>query len=226
VTEGAAVAAVVLAAGGATRFGATKVLAALEGRPLLQHVLDALDAAGIADVVVVLGDTADDVARAIDWRTERRVLNPEPAAGLSSSLRIGLRALPPHVALAVVLLGDQPLVRPAVIRAIVDRAAGAARPIVVPRYERDGGRNPVVLRRDAWALADAATGDRGLGPLIASRPELVDEVAVAGDNPDVDTPEDLRRLGRGDVSGARGGDAEPADREAEPRDRDGAGAVR
>jgi molybdenum cofactor cytidylyltransferase len=188
---------VVLAAGGSTRFGSAKLLAQLDGRPLLQSTLDAVAAAGMDEVVVVLGEVADRIERAIDWRSERRVVNPAPADGLSSSLRIGLAAAgeDPGVEAALVVLGDQPWVRPAVLAAVAEAGGhpqGAA-PIVRARYAGDGAPNPVLIRRDAWPLAAALEADRGLGPLLASRPDLVLEVPVDGANPDVDTPADLAR---------------------------------
>jgi molybdenum cofactor cytidylyltransferase len=186
--------AVILAAGASSRFGSQKLLAPLEGRPLLQHVLDAVGTAGIHDAVVVLGRDAEDVSGSIRWRSERIARNPQPERGLSASLAVGAAALDPRLQAAVILLGDQPRVSPALIRRLVEIAAGSDRPIVVPRYAGGGGRNPVVLRRDAWHLAAEASGDRGLGPLITARPWLVLEVPVAGGNPDVDTPGDLAAI--------------------------------
>ena len=82
------------------------------------------------------------------------------------------------------------------------------RPIVVPLYDDERGRNPVLLRRAGVRPRAEATGDRGLGPMLAAHPELVVEVDVAGTNPDVDTPADLARRDRGVVGRAR-----PANRE-------------
>jgi molybdenum cofactor cytidylyltransferase len=190
------VVAIVLAAGASSRFGSPKLLAPLRGQPVLQHALDAVAAAGLEDVVVVLGRDADGIEHAIAWRTERRVVNPRPEDGLSSSLRVGLDAAVevPGADAVLVLLGDQPAVRPDAIGAVVAAAAspGAAHSqFVRPRYPADPAPNPVLVRRSAWALAAGLDGDRGLGPLIAGRPELVLEVPVDGANPDVDTPEDL-----------------------------------
>ena len=72
----------VLAAGAGSRFGGGKLLAPIGGRPVLQHVLDALATAGVGEVVVVLGRDAEAVEAAIAWRGERRVVNPEPERGL------------------------------------------------------------------------------------------------------------------------------------------------
>lgn len=191
------VVAVVLAAGASTRFGSPKLVAPLDGRPLLQHALDAVAAAGLDDVVAVLGDESAAIERAIAWRGERREINPRPQDGLASSLRIGLdaAAMDPGVDAVLVVLGDQPSLRPEVVRAVLAAAEGnPATPIVRPRYRLDAAPNPVLVRRSAWALAAGLDGDRGLGPLLASRPELVTEVAVPGANPDIDTPMELAAL--------------------------------
>lgn len=196
------VAAVVLAAGGSTRFGGPKLLAPLDGRPVLQHVLDTVAQLRPAVTVVVLGDAADALEGAISWRGERRVRNPDPGRGLSSSLRLGVGAVAsvaageegPVVDAALILLGDQPRVRPEVIAALLAAAQDTDRPIVAPRYASDSAPNPVLLRRAAWAIAEEARGDRGLRPLLAARPDLVWWVPVEGANPDVDTPEDLAAL--------------------------------
>ncbi len=190
------VVAIVLAAGAGTRFGAQKLLAPLAGRPVLQHALDALAAAGLGDVVVVLGDDAAAIEAAIAWRAERRVRNRRPQDGLSSSLRVGLDAAAedPGVDAVLVALGDQPALRADVVAAVLAAADGTIRPIVRARYEDDEAPNPVLVRRAAWALAAGLDGDRGLGPLLAQRQELVAEAPVTGHNPDVDTPADLDRL--------------------------------
>lgn len=186
--------AIVLAAGTGSRFGGGKLLASLRGKPVLQHVLDRVADARVGEVVVVLGRDADAIEEAIAWRSERRVINPEPERGLASSLRDGMAALEPSVDATLILLGDQPFVAPDTIRALLDAPTDSGRPIVVPRYGGDRGRNPVLVRRAAFDLAIEAQGDRGLGPILAAHPELVLEVPVPRDNPDVDTPGDLARL--------------------------------
>ena len=189
-------AAVVLAAGSASRFGDVKALAQLDGHPLLQHVLDAVAASTVDECVVVLGAAADQIEAALDWRQERRVTNPHPEAGLSSSLQAGLRALGSEVDGALVLLGDQPRVTQATIERVIAAWRSSRPPIVAARYSDDAAPNPVLLDREVWPLAMALEGDRGMGPVITRNPELVTEVAVTGENPDVDTPADLARLER------------------------------
>jgi molybdenum cofactor cytidylyltransferase len=166
---------------------------------LLQHVVDAVAAAGPAATVVVLGHEADRVERAVDWQGATRVRNPDFADGLASSLHVGIRAIAsvdPPLDGTFVCLGDQPTLKPSVLRLLATVTSGTDRPIVLPAYtgEAAGASNPALLRRTAWPLVEALSGDRGMGPVIAQHPELVHHVPVEGDNPDVDTPEDLRRL--------------------------------
>jgi CTP:molybdopterin cytidylyltransferase MocA len=192
------VTAIVLAAGAGRRFGGGKLLARLDGRPILQHVLDALAAAGIDDPVVVLGADADALASEIGWRAARRVVNPDPDRGLAGSLRIGWQAAmataaEPAPAAVLVVLGDQPRLDPDVVRALAAEPADPRRPVVVARHA-DGSRNPVRLEPEAAPLVEAATGDRGLGPVIDGHPELTRVIEVGGANPDVDTPADLAEI--------------------------------
>ncbi len=190
-TDPARTTAIVLAAGSASRFGAVKLLARLDGVPLLERVLGIARGAGVREIVLVLGDAAPDLESAIDLSGVQIVRNPRPADGLSSSLRLGLAAVRPGSDAALVLLGDQPLVRTDVIAMLLAAPVPSGRSIVVPRYSDDGALNPALLLRAAWPLAEGLTGDRGMGPVIRANPELVVDVPVDGDNPDVDTPADL-----------------------------------
>jgi CTP:molybdopterin cytidylyltransferase MocA len=186
--------AIVLAAGAGSRFGGGKLLASLGGVPILQHVLDTIAAADLDDVVVVLGRDRAAVEAAIRWRSERRVTNPEPERGLSSSLQAGMAAIDAGSAGALIVLGDQPRLSVDTIRALLGAPDDAARPVVAPRYDDDGARNPMLIRRSVFGLVEEAVGDRGLGPILADRSDMVVEVPVAGSNPDVDTRADLDRL--------------------------------
>jgi CTP:molybdopterin cytidylyltransferase MocA len=142
---------VILAAGAGTRFASApgaKLLADLDGRPLLAHVLDAVRAYGPDETIVVLGHGADAIEDSIEatigWAGETRVRNPAPDQGMASSLRLGidaLRASAHELDGAFIVLGDQPLLRTEVLRTLAV-AAAAGRPrethFVVPLYgDRD-----------------------------------------------------------------------------------------
>ncbi|KRT63297.1 MAG: hypothetical protein XU10_C0013G0065 [Chloroflexi bacterium CSP1-4] len=193
-TDPTRTAAVVLAAGTASRFGSPKLLARLGGRPVLQRVLDTLADSHLGEVIVVLGDAAEAVEQGIAWHGERRVRNPRPGDGLASSLRLGLSAVSPTMASALIVLGDQPLLRPDVVDALLAAGPRQAAIAIVPAYADDGGANPVLLLRQGFGLVDRLQGDQGLGAELARHSGSVLRVSVSGANPDIDTPGDLARL--------------------------------
>src|SRR2546422_10569947 len=121
------VAGVILAAGEARRFGAQKLLAPLNGRALVQHVIGAANASSLTDVVLVVGADADRIARTAMGRA-RVIGNPDYGTGQASSLQAGLRALREEVDAAVVLLGDVPGVTSALVDSLIakQRETGAA----------------------------------------------------------------------------------------------------
>jgi CTP:molybdopterin cytidylyltransferase MocA/SAM-dependent methyltransferase len=189
------IAAVVLAAGAGSRFGGGKLLARLDGRPIVEHVVDAARAAGLDPIVVVVPPTGE--LDGLDLGAVRRVINPTPQEGLSSSVRVGLRDLEgdPDIAAAVILPGDQPRVRPDVIRRLIEAGTALSAPLLIaPLYDADAAPNPILARRAAWRLADELVGDRGFGPLLEARPDLVQRIPVDGANPDIDTRADLLEL--------------------------------
>jgi molybdenum cofactor cytidylyltransferase len=186
------VAAIVLAAGASRRYGAAKQLAVHEGRTLLEHVLQRALAARLSPVVAVVPVWLSR-PKALDATELRWVRNPYPERGLSHSLRLGTDALPATTAAALILLGDQPTVPLATIRAVL--AARGRRPITVARA---AGRNapPLLLERTHFDLVRRASGDVGLRSVLTDHPELVCAVEVPMHTPDVDTPADLQALDR------------------------------
>ena len=165
------------------------MLADVNGRPMLQHVLDLAAAAELDPVVVVVGDDVEEIDRAMQWRAERRVRNPDPGRGLSSSVALGLAALA-EADRVLVLLGDQPFLRAENVRVITEVPVDSMRPIVVPRYGGVPG-NPVLLEREARALAAALEGDRGMSQLFSAYPDRVRHVDLPGNNVDIDVVGDL-----------------------------------
>ena len=125
-TDPARTAGLVLAAGTATRFGGVKVLAPLDGRPLLAHVLDAARATGLVEIVVVLGAAREAVSDDVDLTGVRVVVNPNPEAGLSSSLHLGLavRVAPSIAPVILEAIGDIPDAGLQMVRGDAYRAVG------------------------------------------------------------------------------------------------------
>jgi molybdenum cofactor cytidylyltransferase len=183
------VAAVVLAAGESRRFGGRKQLARLEGRTLLEHVLLGADAAGLRPIIAVVPVWLTRPAGASDeliW-----IRNPVPELGLSHSLQLGLTAVPPRIAAAIILLGDQPTVATETIGTLL--AARGKRPIVAGRA--DGVlAPPLLIERSLFAMAKELRGDIGLREVLTAHPKWVTAVDVGAHAPDVDTPDDLADL--------------------------------
>lgn len=189
------IAGVILAAGASSRLGTPKQLLPLDGRPLLQHVIDVAATVGLEPIVVVLGYRAADVEAALRLPDDARIVdNPDYSEGQSSSLRRGLAALEPDVGAAAILMGDQPRIRPEAIRDAVETYRRTGAPVVRTHYRGRPG-HPVVLDRSAWPALMAETKDRGARGVLAAHPEWVVPLDRDEDPPaDIDTREDYDRL--------------------------------
>jgi molybdenum cofactor cytidylyltransferase len=187
------ISAVVLAAGLATRFGRTKQLETIRGKPLVQHAVDTAVEAGLDEVVVVLGHDAAAIAAALRLpSTGRTVMNHAFASGIASSLSEGLRSLDAGSTAAVVLLADQPGIGAGHVRALVEAFEHRRSPIVRLRFR--SGPGPALLERSTWPEAEALEGDEGARVLMERHPEWVEDIEVGGEAPiDVDEPGDLDR---------------------------------
>ena len=186
---------VILTAGRSSRLGRPKQLLPLAGVPLLTHVLRNAVASSLDEVILVLGHEAARIEAAVGEWGQRVVVNPDYAAGQSTSLRAGLGAIDPTAAAALVLLGDQPQVGPAVIDAVIEGYRTSGGSIVVPHY---GGRpgNPVLFARSRFPELARITGDEGArGVVRAHAGEVVAVPVAAGPPPrDVDNEEDYAAL--------------------------------
>lgn len=189
-----------LAAGGARRFGSQKLIAPLGGIPLVRHAANALGKV-VDEVIVVVGSEVEAVTRALDGVDARIVENPDWARGLSTSLRLGLAFVPTRADAVLVALGDEPSVEPSVSRAVIAAWRETRRPIAVARYEGATG-HPALFDRSVFAELETLEGDVGAKRVINQSVERVAYVDVAAEAPlDVDEPEDLQRL-----NGARAAD--------------------
>ena len=179
-------AAVVLAAGGGTRFTGPehKLLADFRGSPLWTWAHRNACAAGLDHTVVVTG------AADIEPAAPTVVLqNPRWEEGIASSLQTAADWARAHGCDAIVVgLADQPLIDPEAWRAV---AGATATPIAVATYDGRRG-HPVRLGAEVWPLLPTS-GDGGARTVMAARPDLVTDVPTTGSPVDVDTVEDLSR---------------------------------
>ena len=182
-----------LAAGAATRFGAPKQLADLDGVPLLEHALRTMTAAPVGRVVVVLGSGADEVAAGVDLHGADPVVCGRWEEGQSASLACGLAELAGCEAV-VVTLGDQPRLSPAAIRRVISSRNDAA--AVRATYNGNPG-HPVLLERSLFEQLRNVSGDRGARNLLLSVQVLDVPCDDLGGGDDVDTPAELDALRAG-----------------------------
>jgi molybdenum cofactor cytidylyltransferase len=194
------VAAVILAAGEAKRFrrspDETKLVAELDGKPIVRHVAEAALASRAHPVLLATGHAHEQVSGVLDGLILERIHNHAPGAGLSASLKLAVGAVPSTARGAVILLGDMPRIAPSLIDRLIDAFdAAPAEPLAVVPVR--GGRrgNPALIGRGLFAAVRMLDGDKGARDLIAAARENIIELTV-GDSAieiDIDTREDLRR---------------------------------
>ena len=200
------VAAVVLAAGLSSRMGQSKVLLPWGRGTVLEQILRQLIQARVRDLVVVTGHRAEDVAQVAANYEATAAFNPAYAQGeMLSSVQAGLRALPSHISAALIVLGDQPRIQPAVVSALLAAYAEGKGDIIAPSFQHRRG-HPILIDRRFWpellALVDGAPRD-----VINQHADRVYYVNVTTDSVlrDMDTPadyEDERR--RAGLAGEEG----------------------
>lgn len=200
-TVATGVGAVVLAAGLGRRFGGAKLVAPLQGRPVVAHVCSAVALAREAGVVAagwLVAAKGDEAVAALARVAGLEVIiNEQPEEGVSGSIRRGLAGLSTtrntaRFGAALVVLGDQPLLRVETMRRLVESWREDGGPVIRPRYldAPDTPGHPVLLDRAVWPLAERSIGDTGLAALLP----LPRYIEVSGANPDVNTQDDLRML--------------------------------
>ena len=186
--------AVVLAAGESRRMGEPKQLLPVGGQPMVRRVTEAVCAAGLAQVVVVIGAHAEAVSQAVAGLPVELVLNERWQEGMTSSLHAGLCALRPEIKAALVVLADQPWLTAELIRALVDCYRTTGAPVVAPFYQGQRGR-PVLFDRALFPELLAARDDKSRREIIAQHRDQMARVEVK--DPaifrDIDTRQDYEK---------------------------------
>ena len=185
--------AVVTAAGSAERFGGKKLLALVDGEPLLDRTIRSLLDGGVGEVIVVVGaDARAELERDVNALNDPRVRpveNPDPSRGMFSSIQEGVRTAQGDVLL--VLPGDMPFVQPATVRTVLDVWA-LKRGIVSPRYNGKRGHPvamPLALRDEITATDPSSNLHEVIKKHLDERTDVdVDDLGI---NRDIDRPEDL-----------------------------------
>ena len=195
----AKLASVVLAAGGSSRFGPeNKLIARIDGRPLVRRVIEAIDGTS-AEIIVVTGDDRPLIEAALAGLSVRFVPNPDWRSGLGSSVAAGIAAVGADADGAFIVPGDMPFLSPGLLRSLASTFKRAeARAIVYPVTLSGAQRNPVLWPRRLFPDLMALNGPGGAKRLLQD--SKADAVAVAFADEwaftDVDTPADLNAAQR------------------------------
>ncbi|MGH9367853.1 MAG: nucleotidyltransferase family protein [Thermoanaerobaculia bacterium] len=188
------VAGVVLAAGASTRMGRNKLFLRLDGESLLRRAVGRAAAAGLDPVLVVVGHEADRAVAELSGLPCRTAVNPDYESGLSSSIRVGLAAVPAEACAAIVLLADMPFVTDRMIASLVERYRGSSAPLVVSDYA--GVQAPPTLYdRSLFGELGEIEGE-GCGRRVARRhaSEATALAWPAAALTDLDRPEDYEKV--------------------------------
>lgn len=190
--QGGRVAAVVLAAGMSRRMGRAKQLLGIAGKTLLERTLDYVRAAQVSEIVLVLGAEAEEIRRQLAPGDFRVIVNPEYQQGMGTSLRCGLAAVSPSTQAALIVLADQPFVRPATLDRMVAYHAELQAQIILPLYRGFRG-NPVLLDRSVFPEVMSLSGDVGCRAIFGNHTDGIHKLEVndPGVLLDIDTESDL-----------------------------------
>jgi molybdenum cofactor cytidylyltransferase len=186
---------ILLAAGESRRMGSPKALLQYQGQTFIERICTAFLAAGVDELVVVLGARAEELHRALPVHPAlRAVVNPRYFQGQLSSLMTGIGALSSQSKAAVVNLVDHPLVSAATITALMSSFRESPAPILIASYNGKRG-HPVLFSSQVYGEILAAPLDQGAKVVVRKDPSRVREVQL--DDPgilaDIDTPEDYQR---------------------------------
>jgi molybdenum cofactor cytidylyltransferase len=195
--EDSRVGAVVLAAGTSSRMGEVKQLLRFGERMLLEQVLDNVRGSRVNEVVLVLGYAAEAIMECVPRKNVKIVINNDYPEGMGTSLRAGLSALSPQIDAALIVLADQPMVRPATLNLLMHQYRESKGQIIVPMYKGFRG-NPVLLDRSVFSEVMALRGDVGCRAIFGNHLDGIVKVPVmdVGVLLDLDSQADIERLKR------------------------------
>jgi molybdenum cofactor cytidylyltransferase len=186
--------AIVLAAGASSRFGSAKQLVRVAGRPLLHSaVARAAEVAGAA-VTVVLGSRAAEFAPLLKHSQSCVVINRDWREGMASSIRAGVARLPASCTAVLLMLVDQAAVTGEDLKRLVSAWRRQPDYIAAARYGTTTGV-PAIFPRSTFPDLQSLRGDVGARVLLQRNPDRVMRVPMASAAIDIDTPEDLLKLG-------------------------------
>ncbi len=186
--------AIILAAGSSTRMGSQKMLLPFGENTIIETVIDNVIASLVDHVMIVLGPKHEEIMEVIGNRPVQFCHNRDHEKGMLSSIICGIRALPSDALSALIFLGDQPGISPAVTNRIIDSYNEELFGIVIPVYDHRRG-HPLLVDMKYRKEVEKLDLEEGLRALRHQFPQDVLEVEVnePGILLDIDTPEDYRK---------------------------------
>jgi len=198
------ISAIVLAAGESKRMGQTKQLLDLEGKAMLQRVLDNLCRSQVDEVILVLGHEADRILQTVDTHKVKVVINKNYRRGMITSIEQGLKNLNDEVEAFFIVLADQPRVGPEVFNRLIAefRRVTPQKNIVLPTFRGRGG-HPALFSAKYQKEAFRIKGDVGLRQILQEHPDDILAVEMDTDSifQDIDTPDDYQKQLKSDLPG-------------------------
>jgi len=190
--------AVILAAGGSSRFGQPKQLLTFRGKTLIRAIIDAASEGGCSPVLVVIGSNSEEIHLELAHANVTEVRNANWQRGIGSSIRSGVQALTdhaPNVEAILLLVCDQPAVNARVIEDLIAAHETTKKAIVASSYAETVGV-PVLfdcsLVKELLSLGDEA----GAKAIILQNPERVAQFAFPEGAIDIDTWEDWENVNK------------------------------
>lgn len=192
------IAAILLAAGAAERFGGqSKLLADLGGVPLIVHAARAIVGSNSSGFLAVTGRDGAAVAAALQGSGLQIIPNPNWAEGLGGSVAAGVRALQVDACGVLIVPGDMPFLTPGYLNALIDRFTQSPepRPILFPQLPDGTQGNPVLWPRRFFAELAELSGAKGGKALLNQHAQVAQAFPVTDARlfVDIDTPDDLVR---------------------------------
>ncbi len=197
-TEGG-IAAVVLAAGLSRRMGRPKMLLPWGQTTVIRWVVEVLENSGVEQILVVTGGASADVENEMKGSSARTILNPDYArVEMLASLQIGIRQLQDEIisdskviSAALVVLGDQPQIKVAIVESIVEAYCQTQADLIVPSYKLRRG-HPWLVSKHLWSEILSLSPDQNLRNFLNNHDQQIHYLNF--DDPsilkDLDTPQD------------------------------------
>jgi molybdenum cofactor cytidylyltransferase len=188
--------ALVLAAGGSSRFGSPKALAHFKGRSLLELAVERVRAVVGEYFAVVVGSRADELLRTIHLSSNQILRCDDWQAGHAASLRFAIKQIPEAAQGALITLVDQPIIGAEDLSRLISAWEREPNNAAAAEFEASGTRllgAPCILPRAWFPEVERLSGDRGASALLRTSSHVL-RIRMPSAAHDIDTPEDLDRL--------------------------------